>query len=131
MLRSTGLITICILLLAACSQSDPSNISTKDRSQLETRPNILFIVADDLGYTDIGAFGSEIPTPNLDNLAFQGVRLTSLHAARACQETRVMMMASSGVSAALEARPRLSSGERGNRWSLDWAILPDLLHDAG
>ncbi|MDG2316983.1 MAG: sulfatase-like hydrolase/transferase [Gammaproteobacteria bacterium] len=131
MLRSTGLITICILLVAACSQSDPSNISTKDRSQLETRPNILFIVADDLGYTDIGAFGSEIPTPNLDNLAFQGVRLTSLHAARACQETRVMMMASSGVSAALEVRPRLSSGERGNRLSLDWAILPELLQDAG
>ena len=43
--------------------------------QPAVRPNILYIVADDLGYTDIGSFGSEIPTPNLDELAFAGVRL--------------------------------------------------------
>jgi hypothetical protein len=40
----------------------------------DTRPNILLIVADDLGYTDLGSFGSEIPTPSLDALAYQGMR---------------------------------------------------------
>jgi arylsulfatase len=94
------------------------------------RPNILFIVADDLGYTDIGAFGSEIPTPNLDELAFQGVRLTNLHTDSGCQQTRVMLMASAGVSAALEIRPP-QDGQRANRLSLNWAILPELLQDAG
>ena len=95
------------------------------------RPNILFIVADDLGYTDIGAFGSEIPTPRLDELAFAGVRLTNFHTHSACQPARIMMMASTGVSAALERRPQMDSGERANRLSLNWAILPELLQDAG
>ena len=43
------------------------------------RPNILLIMADDMGYTDIGSFGSEIRTPNLDALALGGVRLTNYH----------------------------------------------------
>ena len=95
------------------------------------RPNILYIVADDLGFTDLGAFGSEIPTPNIDELAFAGVRLTNFHAAAACQQTRVMLMASTGVSGALEMRPRQPSSERANRLSLNWAILPVFLQDAG
>jgi hypothetical protein len=45
------------------------------------RLNILLIVADDLGYSDIGVFGSEIDTPNLDALAKEGVLLTQFHAA--------------------------------------------------
>jgi arylsulfatase A-like enzyme len=102
-----------------------------ERVSISQRPNILLIVADDLGFTDIGAFGSEIQTPNLDQLAFGGVRLTNLHADRACQQTRVMMMASSGVSAALEYRPPQDGGQRANRLSLNWAILPELLQDAG
>ncbi|MCK5447801.1 MAG: sulfatase-like hydrolase/transferase, partial [Gemmatimonadetes bacterium] len=41
------------------------------------RPNVLLIVADDLGYSDIGAFGGEIETPTLDALASEGVRLSN------------------------------------------------------
>jgi len=98
---------------------------------VDERPNIMLIVADDLGFTDVGAFGSEIPTPNLDRLAYEGVRLTGLHAANACQQTRVMLMASTSVAAALERRPSLPSGDRDNRLSLDWVIVPELLRDAG
>ena len=94
-------------------------------------PNILYIVADDLGYTDIGPFGSEIPTPNLDELAFAGVRLTNFHADRACQPTRVMLMASQGTAAALELIGNPMSGRRGHLLRRDWAILPELLQDAG
>ncbi|MBH98682.1 MAG: arylsulfatase [Rhodospirillaceae bacterium] len=122
---------IILLIISGCSQNQSQDIVVSEPPSTDNRPNILFIVADDLGYTDIGSFGSEIPTPNLDNLALQGVRLTSLHAARACQETRVMMMASSGVSAALEIRPPQTSGQRSNRLSLNWATLPELLQDAG
>jgi len=95
------------------------------------RPNILYVVADDLGYTDIGAFGSQIPTPNLDELASEGLRLSNFHTAQACEQTRVMMMASAGVSAALEIHGRPMSGMRGNLLSRNWAILPELLQDAG
>lgn len=58
-------------------------------------PNILLIVADDLGFTDLGAFGGEIATPNLDRLAYEGVRLTNLHSAPTCSPTRAMLL--SGV----------------------------------
>ena len=55
------------------------------------RPNFLIIVADDLGYSDIGPFGSEIPTPALDRLAKEGARLTNFHTASACSPTRSML----------------------------------------
>lgn len=56
------------------------------------RPNILLIVADDLGYSDLGAFGGEIDTPNLDQLAASGLLLTNLYAAPTCSPTRAMLM---------------------------------------
>ena len=86
-------------------------------------PNILYIVADDLGYTDIGPFGSEIPTPHLDELAFAGVRLTNFHTDRACQPARVMLMASQGTAAALHLIGNPMTGRRGHLLSRDWAIL--------
>lgn len=59
------------------------------------RPNFLIIVADDLGYSDLGAFGGEIPTPNLDRLALNGVRLTDFHTAPTCSPTRAMLLTGS------------------------------------
>ena len=51
------------------------------------KPNVLIIIADDLGYSDIGSFGGEIQTPNLDALASEGVRLTSFQTAPTCPPT--------------------------------------------
>jgi len=56
------------------------------------RPNILLIVADDLGYSDLGAWGGEINTPVLDKLANEGVRYTNFHVAATCSPTRAMLM---------------------------------------
>src|SRR5690606_21110643 len=76
--------------MAACSggggQSDENKVAA------DTRPNVLIILADDLGYSDIGAFGSEIETPNLDALAAEGRILTNMHAAAACSPTRAMLL---------------------------------------
>lgn len=55
------------------------------------RPNFLIIVADDLGYSDIAPYGGEINTPNLSQLAKDGVRLTNFHTASACSPTRAML----------------------------------------
>jgi arylsulfatase len=57
-----------------------------------SRPNILLIVADDLGYQDLSAFGGEIQTPNIDALAAKGVVFTNFYVSVACQPTRAMLM---------------------------------------
>lgn len=65
----------------------------------DTRPNILIIVADDLGFTDPGCFGGEIKTPNIDKLGVEGVRFSDFHASPACSPSRSMLM--TGTSAHL------------------------------
>lgn len=57
------------------------------------RPNIIFIMADDLGYTDLGCYGSKFyETPNIDKLASQGMRLTNYHQCQNCTPTRAALM---------------------------------------
>jgi len=58
----------------------------------DQRPNFLIIVADDLGWTDIGSFGSEIKTPNLDTLADAGIKFTGFRVSVSCSPTRSMLM---------------------------------------
>ena len=52
------------------------------------RPNFVLIMADDMGYSDIGCFGGEIRTPNLDRLAADGVRFTNFYNTARCCPTR-------------------------------------------
>ena len=127
--------------LYACSPGDPAGnqdttgttaqeqeVSQAGAAAADSRPNILFIVADDMGFTDIGAFGSDISTPTLDRLAYGGVRLNNLHASSACRSSRLMLFASAGSVAANQPYP----GEyRGGVLGLDYATIPELLKDAG
>lgn len=55
-------------------------------------PNIVLILADDLGYSDIGAYGSEIETPNLDRLADNGIRFTQMHNTSKCFPSRAVLL---------------------------------------
>ena len=55
-------------------------------------PNFLVIVVDDMGFSDLGSFGGEIETPNLDELAYGGVRFTDFQVAPACSPTRAMLL---------------------------------------
>lgn len=57
-----------------------------------SRPNIVFILADDLGYSDIGSYGSEIDTPNLDRLAENGIRFTQAYNHAVCYPTRAALL---------------------------------------
>ncbi len=56
------------------------------------RPNIILIMADDMGYSDIGCYGGEIHTPNLDRLAAGGVRFTQFYNTARCCPTRASLM---------------------------------------
>ena len=102
------------------------------------RPNFLVIVADDLGYSDIGAFGGEIATPNLDELAANGVRFTGFHTTPACSPTRAALMAGTdnhraGLGTMAEALAPNQRGKPGHEGYLSTkvAALPELLQASG
>jgi arylsulfatase A-like enzyme len=95
------------------------------------KPNILFIMADDLGYSDLGCYGSEIATPNLDGLAAGGLRFTQAYNTARCWPSRSAVL--SGYYAQQihrDALPSLPGGSQGVRQK--WArLLPDFLRPAG
>src|SRR5438477_2745709 len=56
------------------------------------KPNIVVVLVDDMGFSDIGCYGSEIPTPNLDRLAAGGVRFTQFYNTARCSPTRASLL---------------------------------------
>jgi arylsulfatase len=80
------------LVLAGCGESAKTSLADPAPVPAKKRPNILYIMADDLGYSDIGAFGGEIETPNLDALVKQGRLLTNHHTGTVCAITRAMLV---------------------------------------
>lgn len=99
----------------------------------QIKPNFLLIVADDLGFSDLGAFGGEIQTPILDKLAFEGVRFNQFYAAPACSPTRSMLLAGTdnhiaGVGEMFEtvARTRFTEKSLGTKATLTTRSQPYL-----
>ena len=102
------------------------------------RPNIVVLVADDWGYSDVGAFGSEIATPNIDTLAREGVRFSDFHVTASCSPTRSMLLTGvdnhrNGVGNMPETMPDEHLGKPGYSGVLnDNAItVASLLRDGG
>ena len=92
------------------------------------RPNVLLIMADDLGYSDLGCYGSEIATPNLDRLAAGGLRFTSFYNTARCWPTRAALL--TGYYAQQVQRDALPGVRRGNRPG--WArLVPAMLKSQG
>jgi hypothetical protein len=85
---------LCHWLLALGSLAIISGLLTGPAmgAQQGKRPNILLIVADDMGYSDLGCYGGEINTPVLDNLASQGLRCTNFYVSPTCSVTRSMLL---------------------------------------
>lgn len=102
------------------------------------RPNIVVILGDDMGYSDIGMFGSEIQTPNLDMLASSGVRFTNYYTHASCSPSRSMLL--SGVDTHLNGLGNMDEwtapnqvGKDGYEGNLNDKVvtLPQLLKDSG
>lgn len=97
------------------------------------RPNVLLIMADDLGFSDLGCYGGEIQTPNLDSIAEDGLRFTQFYNTARCWPTRGSLL--TGFYAQQIRRDFLPNvptggGNRGQRPA--WApLLPNLIKDAG
>ncbi|MFJ4376484.1 arylsulfatase [Pseudomonas japonica] len=123
---AVGLATALGLTAAQAASVDPA------------RPNILLVVADDMGYGDLGSFGSEIDTPNLDSLAASGVQLTNFQAMPACSPTRAALLTGAdphqvGLGNMAEETAPNQEGKKGYEGYLnDRAVtIASLLRDAG
>ena len=97
------------------------------------RPNLLLILADDMGFSDLGCYGGEIRTPNLDKLAARGVRFTSMQNCARCCPSRASLMTGqyphrAGVG--LMDGDRKLPGYRGHLQP-DCATIPEVLKPAG
>lgn len=82
--RRAAIITLACLLGAASGQAQPGSVPPR-------QPNIVILLADDWGFSDVGAFGSEIATPHIDALARAGMRFSNFHVAGSCSPTRAML----------------------------------------
>ncbi len=80
---------ITLLVFTSCKKDQQSGTAVETPAQL---PNIVLILADDLGYSDIGCFGAEVHTPNLDRLAEGGIRFTQVYNTSKCFPSRASLL---------------------------------------
>ncbi|MBS0262482.1 MAG: arylsulfatase [Planctomycetes bacterium] len=109
----------------------PAAAFSQTESSPPRRPNIVFILADDLGYSDLGCYGGEIPTPHLDRLAANGLRFTQFYNTARCWPSRAALL--TGFYPQQVRRDTvagLPSGSQGVRPG--WArLLPEMLKPLG
>jgi arylsulfatase len=124
---------LILLLISASCQTKKRDSETKSQ-----KPNILLIVADDLGYSDIGPFGGEIATPTLDHLADQGIILTNFHVLPTCSPSRSVLLSGTdnhiaGLGSMGEVVTSKQKGNPGYEGFLNNTVahLPQILNDAG
>lgn len=137
-----GPVTHRIRSLSACAVVGLVWVTTAPTADAQPReprrPNIVMILGDDLGYSDIGAFGGEIRTPNLDGLARDGVRFTNFYTHASCSPTRSIVL--SGVDTHVNGLGNMNEWTAPNQRGVPGyeghlnsrvATLPQLLKDAG
>ena len=139
--KLTAVATLVLVLVAACSKEGGAERSAADSSNelaVNTeRPNILLIVADDLGYADLGILGSDIRTPNIDRLAREGVRFSQFRTAPFCAPTRAMLLSGNnnhvaGMGNQMRVVPKLADVPGYEKHLSDRIEpLPRLLKEAG
>lgn len=130
MLQNAVTITLSSFLLFALA----APCSAQTFGEGDERPNILLLVADDLGYGDVGNYGGDIETPNIDELAARGLRFTQFRTAPMCAPTRAMLLSGNNNHVAGMGRQGTSMAEHpGYEGHLSDRIvpLPVLLRDAG
>ena len=104
------------------------SVNSNAFAQKDTRPNVLFILADDMGFSDAGCYGGEINTPNIDRLARGGLRFTQHYSTGRCWPSRAAIL--TGYYPQHVQRDSVLDIELGTR--PEWAkLLPDLLKAYG
>src|SRR6187431_2339855 len=106
-----SLYVFCGLIWLCASCNKPGNTSTS----VERRPNIVIIMADDLGFSDLDCYGGEILTPNLDSIASRGLRFTQFYNAGRCCPTRAALLTGLYPHQAGIGRMTMDTGKPGYR----------------
>ncbi len=113
-------------------------VATTEAKTPDERPNFLLVVADDLGWSDLGCFGSEIKTPTVDALADAGAKFTDFHVSVSCSPTRSMLMTGTdnhiaGLGTMAELISDAVRGKPGYEGHLNDRVvtLPEVLRDGG
>lgn len=121
----------CLLCSTANLFGAPPHCVPPEAAATAEHPNIVFILADDLGYSDLGCYGSEIETKNLDRLAENGLRFTQFYNTARCWPTRGSLL--TGYYAQQIRRDKLIGGPGGvGGVRPKWApLLPQYLKDRG
>src|SRR6476659_2069757 len=135
---SISLAFVSILSLIVVPPLMKSSQSAFAQSAGAKKPNFLIIMGDDLGYSDIGSFGSEISTPNLDAIAKEGKVLTEYHTAPTCSPARVALMTGvdwhiGGIGTMYELIAQNQVGKPGYETYINDRVVTvaELLRDAG
>lgn len=141
LMNNTLLALLSLALLIACSGNEGASGTPDQHVQDKLagpQPNILLIVADDMGFSDISSFGGEISTPSLDALADNGLRLTRFYAAMTCSPSRAMLMSGTdnhiaGLGNMAETVADNQVGREGYEGYLSKRVLslPELLKKSG
>ena len=125
-------------IFSSCNPTTDKKETTDSTQKSEQKPNILLLVGDDIGFGDLGIFGSEIKTPNMDRLANAGVRFSNFHVSPVCSVTRSMLMTGCnnieiGLGAFDYSVYPPTEGKPGYETYLtkDAVAIPELFNDAG
>lgn len=86
------LIILTVILAVAADPAFSAAACRQPPADENSRPNVLLIMADDLGFSDLGCYGSEIQTPNLDGLAASGVRFNQFYNTAKCHSSRICLL---------------------------------------
>jgi len=136
----TGAISLCVIALASfiigsCSRGAGTGKGTGAGTDEPEQPNIIVILADDIGYSDIGSYGSEIRTPNLDRLASEGVRFTHFYNTARCSPSRASLLTGlyphQAAMGHLATRPLWDEAGYLDDLNKNTATIAEVLRDAG
>ena len=81
----------CAAIIAIAALTGASPVQAQSVKSAPSRPNIVILLADDWGFSDVGSFGAEFATPNIDALAYAGMRFSNFHVAGSCSPSRAML----------------------------------------
>ncbi len=124
-----------ISVSAVCSPFGIGSSVLATTAIADARPNIVVVLVNDLGFSDIGPYGSEVPTPNLDRLAAGGVRFTQFYNTPRCSPTRASLLTGLYSHQAgmgwLDNRVEPNSQGFHGRLLPSWVTIAEVLRDAG
>ncbi|SFU54155.1 arylsulfatase [Pustulibacterium marinum] len=126
-------VTGCLAIVACDQKPKETNTTTATDTKEDTRPNIVVIMADDLGFSDLGCYGGEVNTPALNSLAENGLRFNAFYNTSRCCPSRAALLTGQYPHQAGIGRMTMDQGQPGYKGTLDehTVTIAEVLKTAG